>query len=52
MYFLGGVRSFELPHLIISKYIILIDPHVIRVRVTFPFDQILEMPSSAELPRV
>jgi hypothetical protein len=36
-----GVGSFELPHLIISKDVILIDPHVVRVRVSFPFDQIL-----------
>jgi hypothetical protein len=29
------VGSFELPHLIISKYVILINPHVLRVRIPF-----------------
>jgi hypothetical protein len=52
MCFCFGVRSFELPHLIFCKYIILIDPHVVRVQISFPFDQILELPSSAEPPRV
>jgi hypothetical protein len=47
-----GVGSFELPHLIISEYVILIDPHVFRVRVPFPFHQILKSPSSAEMPGV
>ena len=46
------VRFFELPHLIISEYVILIDPHVVRVRVPLPFNQILKSPSSAEQPRV
>jgi hypothetical protein len=36
-----GIGSFELPHLIVSKYIILIYPHVLHVRVSFPFYQIL-----------
>jgi hypothetical protein len=52
MCFCSGVWSFELPHLIFCKYVILIDPHVIRVWISFPFDQILKSPSSAEPPRV
>jgi hypothetical protein len=36
-----GVGSFKLLHLIVSKYVILIDLHVLRVRISFPFDQIL-----------
>jgi hypothetical protein len=52
MCFCFGVWSFELPHLIFCKDVILIDPHVIRVWVPFPFDQILKSPSSAEPPRV
>jgi hypothetical protein len=47
-----GVGSFELPHLIVSEYVILIDPHILRVRVSFPFHQILKSPSSAEMPGV
>ena len=47
-----GVRFFELPHLIISEDVILVDPHVVRVRVPLPFNQILKSPSSAEQPRV
>ena len=47
-----GVRIFERPHLIISEDVILIDPHVVRVRVPLPFDQILKSPSPAEQPRV
>jgi hypothetical protein len=47
-----GVWFFELPHLIISEDVILVDPHVVRVRVPLPFDQILQSPSSAEQPRV
>jgi hypothetical protein len=35
------VGSFKLPHLIVSKYIILINPHVLRIRISFPFYQIL-----------
>jgi hypothetical protein len=37
----AGVGSFKLPHLIVSKYVILINPHILRVWVSFPFDQIL-----------
>jgi hypothetical protein len=47
-----GVGSFELPHLIVCKYVILIDPHVLRIWVPFPFYQILKSPSSAEVPGV
>jgi hypothetical protein len=47
-----GVGSFELPHLIVREYVILVDPHVFHVRVSFPFHQILKSPSSAEVPGV
>ena len=47
-----GVGIFERPNLIISEYVIFIDPHVVRVRVPLPFNQILKSPSSAEQPRV
>ena len=47
-----GVRFFERPHLIICKDVILIDPHIVRVRISLPFNQILKSPSSAEQPRV
>jgi hypothetical protein len=47
-----GVGSFELPHLIIREYVILINPHVLRVWVSFPLHQILKSPSSAEMPGV
>jgi hypothetical protein len=33
-----GIGSFELPHFVISKDVILIDPLVVRVRISFPFD--------------
>ena len=47
-----GVGFFEFPHLIIREDVILINPHVVRVRVPLPFDQILKSPSSAEQPGV
>src|ERR1700677_2295700 len=52
MCFFVGVQSFELPYFVISGYIILIYPLVVGVWIPLPFDQILQTPSSAELPRV
>jgi hypothetical protein len=52
MYFSFGIWTFELPNFVFREYVILIDPHVVRVRVSFPFDQILKSPSSAKPPRV
>jgi hypothetical protein len=46
------IGIFEFPHLIICKDVILIDPHVVRVWVSFPFDQILQTPPFAEMPGV
>jgi hypothetical protein len=48
MDFCFRVGNFELPKLIICEDVILIYPHVIQVRIAFPFDQILKTPSPAE----
>jgi hypothetical protein len=44
-----GVRIFEFPNLIISEHVILINPHIVHIWVSFPFDQILKSLSSAEM---
>ena len=41
MHFRSRVQSFELLQGLISKDIILVDPLVLRVRVSLPFDQVL-----------
>ena len=47
-----GVQSFEFPNLIVSKDVILIDPHVIQVRVPLPLDQILQLFALTKLLRI
>ena len=47
-----GVGLFKSLHFVISEHVIIIDPHVVWLQVSLPFDQILKSASSAELPRI
>ena len=47
-----GFKSFKGLHFIICVDIILINPHVVQVRVPLPFDQILQLFAPAKLWRV
>src|SRR6266702_544418 len=49
---LSGPRTLKLPYRFRGMYVLVINPLVIRVWVSLPFDQILLLSSSAELPRV
>ncbi len=52
MCIVGGPRIFELPYRFRGMYVLVINPLVVRVWISLPFDEILLLASSAELPRV
>src|SRR6266702_201326 len=47
-----GVSIFKLPYRLWCMYVLLIYPFVIGIGVSLPFDKVLLLVSSAELPRV
>jgi len=52
MRFCGGVLIFKLPYRFRGVDVSCVYPFIIGVRVPLPFDKVLRLPSSAELPRV